>query len=721
MVKVRSHLPESEEADNTLTKETWLANIQQDRDQVSCLQIQQTLDFLEKHDTQADLTTAIAIADILSGLEADDETLIAGLVFSHAWCVQASEQLLLDTFGEGVKGMVVGLREMSELDENTGHATGRLKGHAEGLRKMLLAIVKDVRVILIKLALQLHTMRMLKFRDEQSQHHVAEQTREIFAPLANRLGIWQVKWELEDLAFRFLQEKPYKQIASQLSEKRLEREAYIANVISVINSALEDMNISAEVTGRPKHIYSIWRKMIRKGVDFDQIFDVRAVRVLVDKIEQCYAVLGVVHGRWQHIRGEFDDYIATPKENMYQSLHTAVIDPDGKTLEIQIRTHEMHEHSELGVASHWRYKEGGRYDDRYERRLHWMRQLLDAKDGADDDLLERFKEEVNHERVYVFTPMGRVIDLPQGATVLDFAYVIHTDVGHRCRGAKVNGGIVPLTYEVQSGETVEVLTAKEKQPNRNWMVVHLGYLRTRKARSKVRSWFRHQDFSEHVVAGKSAVDKIIKRLGVEKNDPADLLKRFKFDQFDDFLASVGRGEVTSEQIIAFLAEKATPSSPPQYIKEASSKSSGDIEILGVDNLLTQMAGCCKPVAGDAIIGFITRGRGVTVHRQDCGIVRSFEGEERDRLIDVSWNAGPASAYSVEVVIKAEDRRGLLHDVMQVLSLNHINVLSTQTLSHQRSGLADLSLTIEISDINQLSRVLDKVANISSILDVYRKT
>jgi GTP pyrophosphokinase len=723
VVTVRTSSPETH-IDQPLTKERWLETIKAARPEDEYSRIAQAIEFLVAHNSSDDfILLSIAVADTLVGLEADTDTLITGLIHFHPEVESAEYEVVEQLFGTTVALLIQGLKEMSFLGVQTEGQDSLLKDHAEGLRKMLLAIVKDVRVILVKLASRLQCMRLLKDKTVEQQQIIAHETQEIFAPLANRLGIWQLKWELEDLSFRYLHPITYKRIAKLLDEKRLEREDYINDVIDVLKSALEPMNIQAEITGRPKHIYSIWRKMVRKGVDFDQIFDVRAVRVLVDRLEQCYAVLGVAHAKWQHISGEFDDYIATPKENMYQSLHTALVGPGGKALEVQIRTFDMHQHAELGVASHWRYKEGGQYDDQYERRLSWMRQLLEAKDDDVDDLMERFKEEVSEDRVYVFTPMGRVLDLVQGATVLDFAYLIHTDIGHRCKGAKVNGAIVPLTYELKSGETVEILTAKIPNPSKNWLSPHLDYIRTPKARAKVRHWFKQLDRDEHLQSGKAILDKALQRMGLEK-DLAKLLSRFKREDEETLLVDIGRGGITSMQITAFIhAEQsgATAPEPPVFKQPSRSKAGGEIEILGVENLLTQMAGCCKPLPGDPIIGYITRGRGVTIHRQDCLSVTALAGVEQDRLIEVSWNIDPATAFPVDIFIRAEDRRGLLSDISSILTYERINVLSTQSFTNPKSHIADFSLTLEVKDIEQLSKVLEKLGQIASVIDVFRKS
>jgi GTP pyrophosphokinase len=539
------------------------------------------------------------------------------------------------------------------------------------------------------------------------------------------MGIWQIKWELEDLSFRYLEPEQYSKIAKLLDERRLDREKFISKVIMILEKEFASANIKAELSGRPKHIYSIWKKMERKGVDFHDIFDVSAVRVLVDSVADCYAVLGIVHTLWPHIPREFDDYIATPKGNNYQSLHTAVAGPGGKTLEVQIRTHEMHERSELGVASHWRYKEGSRYDPGYEQKIIWLRQLLEWKDEESDanGFVDRFKSEVFEDRVYVLTPKGNVVDLPMGATPLDFAYHIHTEIGHGCRGAKVNGSIVPLTYVLKTGDQIEILSTKTGTPSRDWLNTHLGYLKTSRARAKVRAWFTHQDLEKNVRAGRSILEKELGRLGLSGLNHDRLANKLGYRNAQELSASLGKGDVNVVQIADTAQELSAPRDLDAEVLQKTRITEardvqGDVKIYGVGNLLTTMAKCCKPAPGDPIIGYITKGRGITIHRADCSNILR-QGHER--LIEVSWSKEQETTYPVDISVLAYDRQGLLRDITGILTDEKINVLSMNTMTDIKDHKAKMKLTVEVSSIQQLSRLLAKISQLSNVLDVKRST
>ncbi|NIR60760.1 MAG: GTP diphosphokinase [Gammaproteobacteria bacterium] len=668
---------------------------------------------------------ALAVAEILAGLRMDHETLAAAILHD---VVEDTDVTLADVeaqFGAGVARLVDGVTKMEIIHEyrDIAGAGRRERAQAESLRKMLLAMAEDVRVVLIKLADRLHNMRTLEHLPTDKQRRIARETMEIYAPLANRLGIWQIKWELEDLAFRYLEPEAYWQVVRWLDERREDRERYIAEVIDILQAEFAKAGIRAEIRGRPKHLYSIWSKMRHKGVGLDQLFDVRAVRVLVNTVAECYHALGIVHSLWQYLPGEFDDYIATPKENNYRSLHTAVIGPEGKTLEVQIRTYGMHRHAEYGVAAHWFYKEGGKRDLGYERKIDWMRQLLEWKDeSADaDDFIERFKSEVFQDRIYVFTPRGDVVDLPRGATPLDFAYHIHTDVGHRTRGAKVDGHIVPLTYELQTGQQVEILTAKQGAPSRDWLSPYLGYLKTSRARSKVRHWFNQQNLEKNVAAGREAVDREMHRLGVSGVDLEEIAGRLGYDKPEELFAAVGRGDVTTAQVAANLQELARPSPEPEPPVRAPRRgeTAGDVKIEGVGDLLTRMARCCKPVPNDPIVGYITRGRGVTVHRQDCPNMLRLDGAQHQRLIEVQWAGAPTHTYPVDVLVEAVDRQGLLRDVTAVLANEKINVTSMSTRTEHGSITARIDLTLEVTDMGQLSRVLSRMNQLPNVVEARR--
>lgn len=677
------------------------------------------------------LSHVATAARILSDLNLDHETVAAALLHDVVEDTPVSLEDLREEFGESIARLVDGVTKMSKISQYPAPSdnTRKEQVHAESLRKMLLAMADDMRVVLIKLADRLHNMRTLGHLAEHKRIRIAKETLEIYAPLANRLGIWQIKWELEDLAFRHLEPDNYKQIAKLLDERRVDREEYINRVIDIIKDALEHLHIKAEVTGRPKHIYSISRKMKRKSVPFHEIFDTRAVRILVNDVATCYSVLGIVHTLWQHVPKEFDDYIATPKGNNYQSLHTAVVGPQRKVLEVQIRSHEMHQHAELGVAAHWRYKEGVHKDQTFEDKISWLRQILEWRDEETDadDFIHRFKTEIFQDRVYVVTPKGTIIDLPQGATPLDFAYYVHTDVGHRCRGAKVNGKIVTLNYELKSGDQVEVLTTRSSHPSMDWLSPHLGYLKTPRARAKARQWFKHQDYEKNTAAGRAIVDKELNRLSIHNLAHDTLAKRLNFNQTNDFYAAVGSSDISSAQIAGAAQDLAAPpqvDKPLLPIRKAAKRpapggANNEVRVLGVGNLLTYMARCCKPVPQESIVGFITKSHGVTIHRSDCQNVLRLNGEKRERLIEVEWAASPQRTYPVDVELLAFDRRGLLRDITTILANDRVNILAMQTATNQNYTVKT-TLTLEISDLSQLSKLLDRLAQLPNVMDVNRR-
>ena len=672
---------------------------------------------------------ALAVAEILDELNLDYETLVAAILHDVVEDTPTTLDELGTDFGPTIARMVDGVTKMERIGEFREREGDELMhaDQAESLRKLLLAMAEDVRVVLIKLADRLHNMRTLRHLDRDRQRRIAQETLDIYAPLANRLGIWQIKWELEDLSMRYLEPDAYQSIAAQLAEKREDRESYIGQVIDTLEKALAAAGVNATVTGRSKHIYSIWRKMQRKHLGFEQIFDMRAVRILVDEEKDCYAALGIVHGLWRHIPREFDDYIANPKENLYRSLHTAVVGPDGLNLEVQIRTHEMHRHAELGVAAHWRYKEGGGTDAGYEEKIAWLRQLLDwrEEERTATDFVDRFKSEAFQDRVYVLTPQGRIIDLPQGATPLDFAYAVHTEVGHRCRGAKVDGRMVPLTYSLQNGEQVEILTTKQGRPSRDWLNSHLGYLHTSRARARVRAWFRHQDYENNLGAGRAILDRELQRVGISDIPVEKIAARFRGRQIDEFLVALGSGEITTGQLAHSLTEllpredTLKPRVPRAKRKKKSSAGS-DFDIQGVGNLMTTAARCCRPVPNDPIIGYITRGRGVTIHRQDCGNILRLQGEDRDRLIAVDWGLPDEAGYQVDIEVEAYDRAGLLRDITALLANEKINLTGANTRTDEQDRIARMSLTLEISDISQLSRVLTRIGQLQNVISARRR-
>lgn len=592
---------------------------------------------------------------------------------------------------------------------------------AEGLRKMLLATARDVRVVFIRLADQLARLRELRRTPGPEARAAAELTLALYAPLANRLGIFQFKWELEDLAFRILEPVAYRQLALTLAERREEREEFVARITGEVAAALAAAGIAASVDGRPKHLRSIWRKMQRKGVGFDGVFDVRALRVLVGSVGDCYAALGVVHSHWTPVAGEFDDYIARPKRNGYRSLHTAVMGPDGRPFEVQVRSHEMHAHAELGVAAHWRYKEGGPGDEALESRIAWLRQLLEGEAAVDDeDFVDRFRAELFEDRVYVLTPAGDVVDLPAGSTPLDFAYYLHTELGHRCKGARVDGRMVPLTHRLASGQQVEVLTHKQGEPSRDWLNPHLGYLASHRARDKLRAYFRARHHEDNARAGREIVDRELTRLGAEV--PYEhFVQAFGAGTVDGFLAKVGAGDVSLAQLAGVvqrqLALERPAQAPVRTPRRAPRPGRTTVTLRGVDDLLFQLARCCAPVPPDLLGGYLTRGRGLSVHQRDCPHLARLRGLTPERVVEVEWGVTGAQTFPVEVEVQAHDRRGLLRDVSAVLAEEDVDVAAMDSAA--TVGDARVHLTVRVADLAQLQRALHRLARLPGVIDARR--
>jgi len=736
MVSVTSHFSAKQPIDEAAV-EAWLQAVAKECSKQGVERLRKACDLgLHYHRPESDepdspLKRAISVADTLFHLGLDAETLIAAILHNVLWQERADRAALAAEYGPGVQRMMHDLDRIGSLSlVNTQKKPESQSKHTEYLRRMLLSIADDIRVVLIVLAERLYEMRGLKRQPAEVQRLVAKETEDVYAPLANRLGIWQIKWELEDLSLRYLHNAEYMDIARRLDGKRTDREAFIRAVMDRLKQDLAKLGIEAVISGRPKHIYSIWKKMKRKGVDFDQIFDLRALRVLVDTVAECYTVLGVIHGAWRHIPGEFDDYIATPKANLYRSIHTAVIGPDERPVEIQIRTHEMHEHAELGVAAHWRYKEAGKQDIDFERRIALMRNWLEFKDdtSVSDDFIESLKSELEAKNVYVLTPQGQVIELPLGSTPVDFAYAIHTDVGHRCRGARVDGRIVPLTQPLESGKTVEILTSKEGAPSRDWLSPHLGYTRTSRARNRIRHWFKQQDYEQHLDAGRTGLEREVARLGVTKPDLEKAANRFNFKRPDDLLAAIGRGEISPVQVAGMGSERKPAESArtaeelplrrrPQKQKP---KGSGDVIVEGVDDLMTHLARCCKPVPNDDIVGFITRGHGVSVHRSDCATLKNLQQKEQARLVEVAWAQQPAEAnYAVDIRVLAMDRKGLLRDISSILTNEEVDVIGVSTQSNRKTDQANMRFTVEVSNMRQLSRILEKISQMPDVMQTYR--
>jgi len=669
------------------------------------------------------LPSGLEVALILAELSVDKTTLLVTLLGDFRLNKTEFIESISQEYSEEVYHLVKKVRWLHDFHiENMSDNSPQ---QIERLRRLLLSMVDDVRVMLIKLAYRVQRLRLLAGKDTPQRQLIAKETLDVFTPLANRLGLGQLKWEMEDLSFRFLEPLTYKRIAKLLEERRDERETYINSAVNEITEMLDANEVKAEVYGRPKHIYSIWKKMTSKQKDFNELFDVRAVRITVDAVADCYSVLGIVHGRWRHITQEFDDYIANPKENGYRSLHTAVYGPLGKPLEIQIRTREMHEFAEFGVAAHWRYKEGGGGGDGLEKGIASLRKLLDPNETKDEELIDSFHTELFPDRVFILTPKGKVLDLPRGATPLDFAYIVHTEIGHRCRGAKVNGRIVQLTYELKNGEQVDVLTGNKAAPSRDWMNPNLGYLKTKRARSKVKSWFKHQDYELNILDGKACYERELNRLGLTKVSLQKMLDHYQHATADDFYASIGRGDITSGQLAnvlhdVFSDKKKTIPLMAKPVKLTKKSLGGDeVRIRGVDNLLTTISNCCKPVPGDEIIGFITRGKGVAVHRRDCVNIINLEEDKCDRLIEADWGDAQHKTYTVSIHVEAFDRQGLLSDVSKVLSDEKVDVVGVNTLSNKGEQTADMTITAEISDLDQLGRVMDKINQLSNVISVSR--
>jgi GTP pyrophosphokinase len=669
---------------------------------------------------------ALGSAGVVAQLPLDAGAVAAAVLYAVPDYLENPGEALEKAFGKDISVLVDGVWRMRQiLRISEGGAAQEEKAaqqlHIETLRKMLLAMVEDIRVVLIKLAERTHALRCANKADEEARCRVAQEIRDIYAPLANRLGVWQIKWEMEDLSFRYLEPEMYRKIAGLLDEKRVDRENYITAVMAQLKNELGAAGVAAEVSGRPKHIYSIYKKMKRKQVDFSDVYDVRALRVLVGTVGECYAALGIVHNLWQPIPKEFDDYISHPKGNAYRSLHTAVIGPEGKALEVQIRTHDMHNHAELGVAAHWRYKEGGKGDAQFEEKIAWLRQILEWKEDVRDagEILEQFKTGLFQDTIYVLTPQGRVIALPSGATPIDFAYHLHTDLGHRCRGAKVDGSIVPLTTPLANGQRVEILTTREGGPSRDWLNVK-GYVTSARVKAKIRHWFKYRHYQENLTQGREALEREAHRMGVTLPNLDKFTQKFAFDKSDDFLAAIGRGDLSARQVLTAMREPAearVEETEWQPGRAVSAKLPSSILVADVGNLLTFMAKCCKPIPPDEIVGFVTRGRGVAIHRRDCANLQRLDQNGRERLLAAEWGAKPG-IYEVDIEVEAAERQGLLRDISEAITREKINVTAASTLS--RGQHATMRFSVQLGDLAQLSRVLAKVREVPGVSSARRR-
>ena len=679
---------------------------------------------------------ALGMALIVTGLRLDAEARMAALLFCLPACDEQAQEKIEQRFGKPAAHLVAGISKLNHLRPitrgfvaDTAENPQEMRAQIEVLRKMLLAMVEDIRVVLLRLASRTQTLRYYAAHPDDLRIEVARETLELYSPLANRLGVWELKWELEDLSFRFLHPETYKSIARQLDEKRTEREQFIADAIDRLRDEVETAGIrDAEIYGRPKHIYSIWNKMRKKGVDFSEVYDVRAVRVIVDEIKDCYTVLGIVHNLWTPIPKEFDDYISNPKGNHYRSLHTAVHCPDGRSLEVQIRTREMHRHAELGVAAHWRYKEGGKKGNEvgYDEKIAWLRQLLSWKDEVSDssDWVKHYKQAALDETIYLLTPAGKVVDLPAGSTPIDFAYRVHTDLGHRCRGAKVNGALVPLNTSLQTGQRVEIVAAKEGGPSRDWLTPSLGYIHTKSARTKVRHWFSNLALDQTVSEGRATITKELQRLGQTGANVEELAKKLGFAKADDLYIAAARNELSLRQFQMTLkggdaqAEERQPDAVPVRQAARSDDHQG-ILIVGLDRMLTQLAQCCKPAPPDAIEGFVTRGKGVSIHRADCSNFIHMAALHPERVIQTDWGGAAHSGgvFPVDIVVDAHDRQGLLRDISEVFTREKLNVIGVNTQSKQ--GKAHMNFTVEINGLQHLQKTLAAIHEVAGVVGARR--
>ncbi len=670
---------------------------------------------------------ALEVAEIVRTLEADDDVVVAALLRPLLDAKVLDPAAAARRFGEPATRLARELNQLGQfgLPPDWTPERGLEAGQAEALRKMLLAVVGDVRLVVVRLAEQLQKMRAAKAWDDDARRRVAIETREVYAPLANRLGVWQVKWELEDLAFRYLQPFDYRRIAAALKSRRSERELYIVELKSALQAALREAGIVARIDGRPKHIFSIWRKMQAKHLEFEQLMDIRAARVLVDSVAECYGALGVVHSLWQFIPGEFDDYIATPKDNLYRSIHTAVIGPGGEPVEIQIRTHEMHANAERGVAAHWRYKEGGRSDQAYERKINELRNLLAPAEGGETgrDFLDRVRVDLFQDRIYALSPRGEIIDVPVGGTPLDFAYQVHTDLGHRTRGAKVNGRMVPLDHRLRNSDTVEIIAGKMPQPSRDWLSPQSGFLASPRHRNKVRAWFRKLNETDNKAEGRAMFEREMQRLGLASVPIPDLLAELKLVSTEALHEAMGLGDVTPAQVAGavqrLLHERdGIKEAPPRPRPEAEREP--ETHVQGIGDLLSTYAGCCKPVPPEPIVGYITVGRGVSIHARACQNLARLSTMAPARVLAVTWGATSGGEFPVDVEIEAFDRRGLVRDVSAALADEKISIRGMNTLTDPRDSIARMRIGISITGLPQLSKVLARIAQLPNVIAARRR-
>lgn len=676
------------------------------------------------------------MVEILAGLNLDSDSLCAAFLSSLYEYQLIDLTYIEEHFSKDILILVESVSQMDAIRALQQSQTNRVAANQiDNIRKMLLAMVEDVRAVVIKLAERLCYLRIVKNYDEETRVLAAKETENIYAPLANRLGIGQLKWELEDIAFRYLNPEIYKKIAKQLAEKRLDRERYMVDFVDSLSTKLAEVDIKGEVYGRPKHIFSIWKKMKQKSLDFDQLFDVRAVRVVVEKLQDCYGALGIVHTNWKHLSDEFDDYVATPKANGYQSIHTVVLGPEGKSVEVQIRTQQMHDDAELGVAAHWRYKEGtasGKTTG-FDEKVSWLRKILQWQDDVSEsgELLDELRSQVFEDRIYVFTPNGDVIDLPIGSTPLDFAYYIHSNVGHCCIGAKVSGRIVPFTHRLKTGDQVEVLTRKTPNPSRDWLNPSLKYLHTARARAKVQHFFRLQDRDKHIALGKEQLENELDKHHIVDVALSLATEKFNMNTLDDLYAAIGSGNARLQQVVNYLLLEQEKTQPPKEIDPQSlvtqvatqQKFKGDnngITVSGVGNLLTHMAQCCQPVLGDEILGFITQGRGISVHRKDCEQLANSLQQQPEREVEVQWGEQSRGMFKATVLITAYDRQGLLRDISTIIANERLFIMGLESHSDKNKPTTTILIHVEITDNDSLNRLLQKLLQLDDVIEAVRK-
>ena len=741
MVKVRDdHLIN----DGSVDIEAWISTLEQQVELKDVEQVRRACLLAQKVETEAianhaqwnadisSLQIGMEMTQVLAELHLDQASIVAAIVYRPVREGRLTLASIKKQFGKEVAKLIDGVLQMAALTQAQSASQLKVLGQSEAqvehMRKMLVAMIDDVRVALIKLAERTSVIRAVKNAQPERRMKVAREVFDIYAPLAHRLGIGQIKWELEDLSFRYLEPSSYKKIAKLLDEKRLDRQQYIENVVDTLKNAIEAAGIECDIQGRAKHIYSIWRKMRRKNIDFSQVYDIRAVRILVPELKDCYAALGIAHTFWKHIPHEFDDYIANPKENGYRSLHTAVVGPQGNVLEVQIRTPEMHDDAELGVCAHWLYKgtDVNGKDSGYEEKISWLRQVLEWHEELGDlsELMGSLRQDVTPDRIYVFTPDGHVVDLQPKSTPVDFAYRVHTEIGHKCRGAKVNGRIVPLNYQVKTGDQIEVLTSNNAKPRRDWLHSENGYVNTSRARAKVASWFKGQAREQNVLDGKSILETELKRVGLLNESPVQIAQDMHFKSVDDLYAALGSGGTRIGHVISYLQKQLEPQQ--KHIDQlsllpttqAKAMDGSDVFINGVGKLLSTLASCCQPLPGDPIVGYITQGRGVSIHKSDCSNLLNLMQSHTNRITQVSWGESPANLYPLELFIRAYDRRGLLKDITITLANEDVNVLAMNTVS-QDDGTADVTIRLEVTGLQHLGQIINKIQMLPNIFDVYR--